>query len=969
MIGLLIVIASAGMVAWIVLRARLLDLEQRVATLGDSAVTQSQIQQLTERLFRAERSLAELKLPVSGGIEQAERIVEVPQPVAQPKRPAVAEENGLEEDGARKVAPGEPVTRLPAEPATLRPSQSEPLAPSADSRLRAFFRNDELEAVVGGSLLNKVGAIVLVIGIALFLAYSFGRMTAAGRASLALTVSAAILGAGVWAERRERYRLFARGLIGAGWAALYATAYAIYALPATRIIDNPFAGSVGLLLVAAGMIGHSLRYRAQAVTGTAYFAAFAALAATPSTPFATISLVPLAASLLFLANAFEWHSMALFGLVATYATCIARGASNAPLASTQSLFLAYWLLFEAFDLLRVRKRLLAGGLEWIAPLNAAAFLALSYLAWSQKATGMLWLAAAYGSALYLSSAILRVRLLPPSALPANAEVAVRLRLGSYELSLTLAAVLGGLAIVGKVPGVWSSVALAMEAELLYLAGVRFSAGFLRGCGGAAFAFSLGRLFTDPASDGQSIVLGHVTWNWTPPALFHLFLFYVNRVLKQPNRLFSSMAACLAAVVLAAEMPEGYVGASLLLFALALLDLGVRKRLPEFRIQAYVIAVAGVTASAYVHMAHHHNVSSRGLAISLALAYACALRSRGHGGALDDADAERGILASGASAATAALAAILIWSVVPAAHMAMAWLLLALVLFEAGNRALPRELRNMAWPISALGLGGAIATHGAHFVKFAPAEVWMCYLAMSLVAWIMTMRVVVWPPANLGAREKAKFTDVMSAGGAFAAMAFLWLTLPDPVVSTVWAALGVAAVEMGGLASVETFGLVGMTVLTLTLTRALTLDVVNAALWNGISERVLSTLPSIAAFYLVAHRLKRGPAGGRKLTAIFSLFGTGLLAALLFESVSGGLFTVSLGLEGLALLGAGFPLRERILRLQGLALLLACILKLFVYDLRNLETMYRILSFVALGLIMLGVSWIYTRFREQLQRLL
>jgi hypothetical protein len=175
--------------------------------------------------------------------------------------------------------------------------------------------------------------------------------------------------------------------------------------------------------------------------------------------------------------------------------------------------------------------------------------------------------------------------------------------------------------------------------------------------------------------------------------------------------------------------------------------------------------------------------------------------------------------------------------------------------------------------------------------------------------------------------------------------------------------------MGGLASVETFGLVGMTVLTLTLTRALTLDVVNAALWNGISERVLSTLPSIAAFYLVAHRLKRGPAGGRKLTAIFSLFGTGLLAALLFESVSGGLFTVSLGLEGLALLGAGFPLRERILRLQGLALLLACILKLFVYDLRNLETMYRILSFVALGLIMLGVSWIYTRFREQLQRLL
>ena len=42
----------------------------------------------------------------------------------------------------------------------------------------------------------------------------------------------------------------------------------------------------------------------------------------------------------------------------------------------------------------------------------------------------------------------------------------------------------------------------------------------------------------------------------------------------------------------------------------------------------------------------------------------------------------------------------------------------------------------------------------------------------------------------------------------------------------------------------------------------------------------------------------------------------------------------------------------------------CVLKLFLYDLRNLETPYRILSFIALGLILLGVSWVYTRFREQ-----
>jgi hypothetical protein len=108
---------------------------------------------------------------------------------------------------------------------------------------------------------------------------------------------------------------------------------------------------------------------------------------------------------------------------------------------------------------------------------------------------------------------------------------------------------------------------------------------------------------------------------------------------------------------------------------------------------------------------------------------------------------------------------------------------------------------------------------------------------------------------------------------------------------------------------------------------------------------------------------------RRVSAFFSLLGTLLLISLLFGRVSGGLLSVSWGLQGLALLGCGFSLRERILRLQGLALLFVCILKLFLYDLRNLEAIYRILSFVALGLILHSVSWIYSRFREHIRRLL
>jgi hypothetical protein len=103
--------------------------------------------------------------------------------------------------------------------------------------------------------------------------------------------------------------------------------------------------------------------------------------------------------------------------------------------------------------------------------------------------------------------------------------------------------------------------------------------------------------------------------------------------------------------------------------------------------------------------------------------------------------------------------------------------------------------------------------------------------------------------------------------------------------------------------------------------------------------------------------------------LFATLATVLLTVLLAYEVSGRFLTVAWGLEGIALAGAGFALRERSLRLSGLALLGACVLKVFLYDLRELETLFRILSFIVLGLVLLGVSLAYTRFRDDLRRYL
>jgi uncharacterized membrane protein len=106
------------------------------------------------------------------------------------------------------------------------------------------------------------------------------------------------------------------------------------------------------------------------------------------------------------------------------------------------------------------------------------------------------------------------------------------------------------------------------------------------------------------------------------------------------------------------------------------------------------------------------------------------------------------------------------------------------------------------------------------------------------------------------------------------------------------------------------------------------------------------------------------ARGSRSRWYLSQLGTALWTLLLYYQVAGNVRTVAWGIEGVALLGSGFPLRDRVLRLSGLALLLGCILKLFLWDLRHLEMLARIFSFLALGLFLVGVSWVYTRFRDR-----
>lgn len=78
-------------------------------------------------------------------------------------------------------------------------------------------------------------------------------------------------------------------------------------------------------------------------------------------------------------------------------------------------------------------------------------------------------------------------------------------------------------------------------------------------------------------------------------------------------------------------------------------------------------------------------------------------------------------------------------------------------------------------------------------------------------------------------------------------------------------------------------------------------------------------------------------------------------------------TVVWGLYAIAMLVLGFARRLRAFRLGGLGLFGLSALKLVLFDLAHLQDVYRIVSFLVLGLLMLGASYLYHILERRLAR--
>jgi hypothetical protein len=286
-----------------------------------------------------------------------------PQEPSTPPRPALSPELPPTET---PLAPRPPQPVPPAGaarvvgPPQLASHRSAPAKATARQRMKSVFA---LEETLGTNWLNKLGIVILVLGVALFGNYELGQLSPAGKVFLSYVVCLALLGGGIVLERRERYRIFGRTLIGGGWALLFFTTYALQHVQAMRVLSSETTDLIFMLAVAIAMAVHTLRYRSQLVTGLAFLLAYTTVSLSHDDVYSLSSGVILAIGLVSIVIKMDWFELEVFGILSSYLNHLywlyrllgaegAQGHAFAEYRASTALLLFYWLIFRASYVVR-----------------------------------------------------------------------------------------------------------------------------------------------------------------------------------------------------------------------------------------------------------------------------------------------------------------------------------------------------------------------------------------------------------------------------------------------------------------------------------------------------------------------------------------------------------------------------------------------------------------------------------------
>ena len=249
------------------------------------------------------------------------------------------------------------------ETAPLQPAPVPVLAegvprPTGMARMLRPRSREEWEILVGGKLLNRVGALALILGVGFFLKYAFDNdwLNELARVLMGAAAGLLLIGGGYRFHQRN-LAVFSQGLTGAGAAILYLSIYAAYDF--YHLVPQPLAFILMAVVTVAALL-LSLHYDARAIAllgwAGGFLTPFLLVTAELNTIGLFVYVTLLDAGLIaILLKRRNWRLLEPLGIAATYGTFLLwsfRADLPEGLAIALVFLTLWWALFVGMSLYR-----------------------------------------------------------------------------------------------------------------------------------------------------------------------------------------------------------------------------------------------------------------------------------------------------------------------------------------------------------------------------------------------------------------------------------------------------------------------------------------------------------------------------------------------------------------------------------------------------------------------------------------
>ena len=863
-----------------------------------------------------------------------------------------------------------------------------------------FHLTLNFEELLGTNWLSKIGAAILVLGIAFGLVWKLRQVGPLGKIVASWLAGVVILGGGIFFQRKERYRTVARSAVAAGWATLFLSAYAMNHIAATRVLNSAALDMLLMLAVAAAMVMHTLRYRSQVVTGLALLLAFASINVNRvSDVYSLTAAVALVAGIAVVALRMRWYVMEICAIAVAYFNHflwlqpiiepMGRHRHHFPeFLPSAAILVSYWAIFRFSYLWRkgeFDERLSGAG----ALLNTGLLL----LVLKYQSVHPEW---AFWALLALGSVELALGQLP--------------RARSRSLPHIVLTVIGACLLLTAIPFRYAPEYVSLfwlaEAEAFFMVGVLARETVFRRVGMAAFVPLIVQLISVEAARIYGARLGDLpAKDEFVPALicaFTALLTYINshfvsrrwadqfeHVMERTALRDLSYAAGFLALT-SGWMAFYFSGTAVCWMALscALGWIGYRFQWRELQTQSALLAGVAFVRVLAVNLpmagkAHvlHLPWSAR-LVTTSAVVVLCYIAALWHRRAthawLQYAEPALTWIAS-------TMLTLLMWYELQTASVALAWGIFALIVMEIGLLRGNVNLRLQGYVAAASAFLRLLFVNlnATSLDRLAPRLYTVVPLAILFFYFYARLQAV---PRLSAIETKLKPDKIFAWLGTMAIVLLLRFEVPLDWVATAWAGVVFALMAIAWKTQKRIFLHQGIVVAIGVVMRGVLHNLYERSYFTSPSH-FYSTMNTISAAALLfaalffAFRLRYESAGKDNILAqvlglidarpeqLLFFLPLALVTAFLAVELRRGMVTVGWGLEAVVVFIAALWIGERSYRLAALGLLFLCIGKIAVVDFWRLGLRDRAITFTALGALIIGVSILYSRYREKVRELL